>query len=98
MQIILTAKATSRALDALRDATGIKTDEGRGIVAKYADGTPKWVYYIKGSCLEHTSRGGLVREILEQVNGWMLENGFVNTDILLNARCSAGFPMFKIVD
>ena len=99
MKVQLVSKGTVRALEALVDATGLSIGEGKSPVLKYrGTTTAKWTYYLKGSCQEHTSRGGLVREILTRINDWMLDEGFVKIDILINARCSAGFPMFKIVE
>ena len=99
MKVQLTSKGTVRALDALVDATGLEVGEGKSPVLKYKKtGCAKWTYYLKGSHLEHTNRGELVREILEKVNNWMLDAGIVKTDILINARCSAGFPLFKVID
>ncbi len=94
MKLELTDKATSRALEALVDSTNIRIIDAW---VKDEKGIARHVYGLAASGSRYTNRGPLVREILDHVNNWMLDNGLVNIDILKNAKCSKGFNLFRII-
>jgi hypothetical protein len=85
---------TSRALDALCDATGIKVVETQ-IACSNRNGV-KTVFWVKGvTC---ANRGEACREIMRVCNEFLFHADLVNIEILKNARCSRDFDLFTITE
>jgi hypothetical protein len=85
MNIQITATFTNRSLEALLSATGIKEN------TYWSRSKKKTVWNFGGR--EYTNRGSYGRAILALVNEGIIA---VNTDIIKNATCSSGYPLFKV--
>lgn len=77
---------TTRAVDALLEATGLIVKEYRN------QDINKWVYNLNGQ--EFTSKADLGRALLASINEWMLACGLVKEAIILKAHM-AGRPHSK---